>query len=59
MIGPDPRAPGLVQATGHEGAGIGLSAATGRLIAQTITGAATDIDLTPFRPHRFEEVTAS
>ena len=58
VIGPDPRAPGLVQATGHEGAGIGLSAATGRLIAQVITGVETDVDLTPFRPHRFEEVTA-
>ncbi|QNK81882.1 FAD-binding oxidoreductase [Nakamurella sp. PAMC28650] len=58
VIGADPRAPGLIQATGHEGAGIGLSAGTGRLIAQVITGAPPDLDLTPFRPHRFEEVTA-
>ena len=58
VIGADPRAPGLVQATGHEGAGIGLSAATGRLVAQVITGAAPEIDLAPFRPHRFEEATA-
>lgn len=58
VIGPDPRAPGLIQATGHEGAGIGLSAATGRLIAQVITGVPADIDLAPFRPERFEEVTA-
>lgn len=53
VIGPDPRVPGLVHACGHEGAGIGLSAATGHLIAQTLTGAAPDLDLTPFRPGRF------
>ncbi|MGB3443352.1 MAG: FAD-dependent oxidoreductase [Actinophytocola sp.] len=53
VIGPDPRAPGLVHACGHEGAGIGLSAATGHLIAQALTGVAPDLDLTPFRPERF------
>ena len=53
VIGPDPRVPGLVHACGHEGAGIGLSAATGHLIAQTLTGATPDLDLTPFRPERF------
>ena len=53
VIGPDPRVPGLVHACGHEGAGIGLSAATGHLIAQTLTGATPDLDLTPFRPDRF------
>jgi len=53
VIGADPRVPGLVHACGHEGAGIGLAAATGRLIAQSLTGAATDLDLTPFRPDRF------
>ncbi len=58
VIGADPRAPGLIQATGHEGAGIGLSAGTGKLISQVITGARPDIDLAPFRPHRFEEVAA-
>jgi D-hydroxyproline dehydrogenase subunit beta len=55
VIGEDPRVPGLVHACGHEGAGIGLSAATGHLIAQTLTGKAPDLDLTPFRPDRFEE----
>jgi D-hydroxyproline dehydrogenase subunit beta len=54
VLGPDPRAPGLVHACGHEGAGIGLSAATGHLIAQVLTGMAPDVDLTPFRPDRFE-----
>jgi glycine/D-amino acid oxidase-like deaminating enzyme len=54
VIGPDPRVPGLVHACGHEGAGIGLAAATGHLIAQVLTGATPDLDLTPFRPDRFE-----
>ena len=53
VIGPDPRAPWLVHACGHEGAGIGLSAATGHLIAQVLTGTTPDVDLTPFRPDRF------
>lgn len=53
VIGPDPRVPGLVHACGHEGAGIGLSAATGHLIAQVLTGTTPDVDLTPFRPDRF------
>lgn len=56
VIGPDPRRPGLIHACGHEGAGIGLAAATGHLIAQTITGATPDLDLAPFRPDRFEAV---
>ena len=31
VVGPDPRAPGVVHACGHEGAGIGLAPATGAL----------------------------
>ncbi|HEV7648472.1 MAG TPA: FAD-dependent oxidoreductase [Actinophytocola sp.] len=56
VIGPDPRVPGLVHACGHEGAGIGLSAATGHLIAQALTGATPDLDLAPFGADRFEAV---
>lgn len=55
VIGADPRAPGLLHGCGHEGAGIGLSAATGALLAQVITGAGPELDLTPFRPERFDE----
>ncbi len=55
VVGPDPRAPGLHHACGHEGAGIGLAAGTGHLLAQVLTGEAPDLDLTPFRPERFEE----
>jgi glycine/D-amino acid oxidase-like deaminating enzyme len=54
-IGPDPRAPGLLHACGHEGAGIGLAPATGHLIAQILTGKSPDVDVTPLRPERFED----
>ena len=54
VIGEDPRAPGLIHACGHEGAGIGLAAATAHLIAQHVTGRPTDLDLAPFRPDRFD-----
>ena len=57
VIGPDPRAPGLLHACGHEGAGIGLAGATGHLLAQHLSGEKPDLDLTPFRPDRFEEAT--
>ncbi|MDX3520790.1 FAD-binding oxidoreductase [Streptomyces scabiei] len=53
-IGPDPRAPGLFHACGHEGAGIGLATGTGRLIAQVLGGGPPELDLEPFRPDRFE-----
>ena len=53
VIGPDPRVPGLLHACGHEGAGVGLATGTGHVIAQSITGAPTSIDLAPFSPARF------
>jgi D-hydroxyproline dehydrogenase subunit beta len=54
VIGPDARAPGLVHACGHEGAGIGLAPATGRLVTQVVTERATDLPLADFDPCRFE-----
>lgn len=57
VIGADPRVPGLLHACGHEGAGIGLASATGHLLAQHLAGEKPDLDLTPFRPDRFEEAT--
>ncbi|MFF1692746.1 NAD(P)/FAD-dependent oxidoreductase [Streptomyces sp. NPDC058257] len=54
-IGPDARVPGLIHACGHEGAGIGLAAGTGHLIAQVLSGADPDLDLAPFRPDRFAD----
>jgi D-hydroxyproline dehydrogenase subunit beta len=58
VIGEDPRAPGLIHACGHEGAGIGLAAATASLLAQHLTGRPTDLDLAPFRPDRFADDAA-
>ncbi len=52
VIGADPRVPGLWHATGHEGAGIGLAPATGRLLAELFTGAAPHVDPAPFRVDR-------
>ncbi len=56
VIGPDPRVDGVLHACGHEGAGIGLAPATGRLIMEAITEKAASLDLAPFSPVRFEEV---
>lgn len=53
VIGPDPRAPGLWHACGHEGAGIGLSVGTGALIAAALTGSVPALDLAAFAPERF------
>jgi glycine/D-amino acid oxidase-like deaminating enzyme len=53
IIGPDPRAPGLWHATGHEGAGIGLSVGTGSLLGHLLSGHAPALDLAPFAPDRF------
>ena len=52
VIGEDPNAPGLWHATGHEGAGIGLSVGTAKLLVQAMTGQVTDLALTPFAPDR-------
>ncbi len=54
VIGADPRAPGLLHACGHEGAGIGLAPATGLLLAQQLTGQEPACDLRPFAPTRFD-----
>jgi glycine/D-amino acid oxidase-like deaminating enzyme len=54
VVGPDPRAPGLWHACGHEGAGIGLSVGTGSLLAEALTGHVPALDLHPFRPERFD-----
>ena len=54
-IGPDPRAPGLFHACGHEGAGIGLAPATGLLLTQLLTGEPAATDVTAFRPERFAD----
>lgn len=52
IIGEDPRCAGLWHATGHEGAGIGLAAATGRLLAELVIGVDPHVDPAPFRVDR-------
>lgn len=58
-IGEDGRLPGLWHAAGHEGAGVGLSVGTGKLLAQALRGQETDLDLSPFRPDRLEGMVAA
>lgn len=53
VIGTDPRLSGLWHATGHEGAGIGLSVATGELIRDLLLGRPPAVDPAPFSPGRF------
>lgn len=48
VIGEDPRMPGLWHATGHEGAGIGLSLATAELIRDLMQGRPTRVDAAPY-----------
>ncbi|HWS31317.1 MAG TPA: FAD-dependent oxidoreductase [Actinoplanes sp.] len=50
IIGPDPRLPGLWHATGHEGAGIGLSLATAELMAELIFESTGDNEFRLDRP---------
>jgi glycine/D-amino acid oxidase-like deaminating enzyme len=52
VIGQDPRVPALWHATGHEGAGIGLAAATGQLLADLYLGRPPVVDPYPFRVDR-------
>ncbi|GLZ79216.1 oxidoreductase [Actinorhabdospora filicis] len=53
VIGPDAAVEGLWHACGHEGAGVGLAAATGLAVARGLTGADPGLDMSPFRPGRF------
>lgn len=55
LIGPCESDPGLYLATGHEGLGITTSLATGRLVADRITGRTPAIPLEPYLPGRRQE----
>jgi glycine/D-amino acid oxidase-like deaminating enzyme len=59
VIGPDAKIKGLFHCAGHEGAGIGLSAASGKLIAEMINRITPFIDPTPFSPARFQLVATA
>lgn len=53
VIGPDPRAPGLAHAAGHEGAGIGLCVGSALVLVQALVGQRPALDLAPYAPERF------
>ncbi|MER6926359.1 FAD-binding oxidoreductase, partial [Streptomyces spiralis] len=52
VIGADPRLSGLWHVGGHEGAGIGLSVGSARLLRELMLGQPTEMDTTPFRVDR-------
>ena len=52
-IGRSRASPHIVYAFGHGHLGLTQSAATGKLVAELVTGATPSLDLTPFSPQRF------
>ena len=54
MLGRAPGIENLVLATGHGMLGVTMSAATGQLVADVITGRPAALDLAPFDPARFD-----
>ncbi len=53
IIGRAPALRNVTYAAGHAMLGITLAPATGRLVAQLVCGAQTDVDAAPFSPARF------
>lgn len=53
IIGPVPRLANALLATGHNMLGISLATATGRLVAELVTGSTPHLDPAPFSPDRF------
>lgn len=58
LIGPDPRLPGLVHASGHYRNGILLAPLTGRAVADAVAGRPLEGALAAADPSRFAEVAA-
>jgi D-hydroxyproline dehydrogenase subunit beta len=52
LIGPWPLQDGVYLATGHEGLGITMALATGRLVADQLAGRASEIPIEPYLPSR-------
>jgi D-amino-acid dehydrogenase len=53
IVGAVPNLANAWLATGHNMLGLSLAAATGRLLAELMTGQSTHISAAPFSPHRF------
>jgi D-hydroxyproline dehydrogenase subunit beta len=49
IIGPDPNRPNLMLAVAHEGIGITTSVATGRIVADLLTGRRPSVTIEPFQ----------
>lgn len=54
LLGPSPRAPGVVFAFGAQHLGLTMGPKTGRLVADLIGGTTPNIDMTPYRVGRFD-----
>jgi len=52
-IGPVQNFDNLILATGHGMMGVSLGPATGKLVAEVLSGQAMSLDLAPFSPERF------
>ena len=55
MLGPAEAWPNLTLAYGFSGHGFKLAPALGEVLAQSVLGLETEIDLGPYRPSRFAE----
>lgn len=55
VIGHDERLPGVLHATGHEGAGIVLAPATGELVAQLVSGTTSTLRAADYSPDRLRD----
>ena len=53
VIGASRHTPKVVYAFGHGHLGLTQAAATGKLVAELLTGVRPSLDLTPFSPQRF------
>jgi glycine/D-amino acid oxidase-like deaminating enzyme len=58
VLGESPSVAGVFYAAGHFRSGILLSALTGQVIADLVSGRKPAIDLSPFSPARFKNGTA-
>ncbi len=55
MLGPVPGLDGLTIAYGFSGHGFKLAPTVGKVLAQSVLGMETDVDITPYRLGRFAE----
>jgi glycine/D-amino acid oxidase-like deaminating enzyme len=56
LLGPVKGIEGFIMAAGHEGDGIALSPITGKLISELVVEGKASIDMSPFNPHRFQQI---